>query len=259
MQFQVIIQPYTTQPLVLYQIETVPVPIIDQNTKPDSYTHLQVDRPYIALNSETYITIRQQELRTCKRIGYTFCCKELFVVKHKSKYSCKSAIYFNLDPEMINANCEFAFYYNKTDINPSILNGGNKIILANWPHDKHIICSIKNDISVRIPIHPYVIVNRSVLCNCGIEAENNFLLESLAACHDANPKLVMFFMVNTAFVNYLNQIDNLTETLQVPILKNKTTFEQILPISLNVSKFDSDLLTGPKTLKGFIHQYNHKK
>ena len=58
--------------------------------------HLQVDRPYIALNSETYITIRQKELRTCKRIGYEFYCEELFVVKHKSKYSSESAIYFDL-------------------------------------------------------------------------------------------------------------------------------------------------------------------
>ena len=52
-QFPVFIQPYTQQSLVLYQIETVPAPIIDQNTQADSYTHLQVDRPYIALNSET--------------------------------------------------------------------------------------------------------------------------------------------------------------------------------------------------------------
>ena len=64
-QFTVFIQTYMQQPLILYQIETVPVPIIDQNTQADSYMHLQVNRPYIELNSETYITIRQQELRTC--------------------------------------------------------------------------------------------------------------------------------------------------------------------------------------------------
>ena len=56
-QFPVFIQPYTQQPLIFYQIETVPVPIMDQNTQVQSYTHLQVDRPYIGLNSETYITI----------------------------------------------------------------------------------------------------------------------------------------------------------------------------------------------------------
>ena len=71
-QFPVFIQPYTQQLLILHQIETVPVPIIDQNTQTHSYTHLQVDRPYVALNSETYITIRQQELRTCKRKGHEF-------------------------------------------------------------------------------------------------------------------------------------------------------------------------------------------
>ena len=108
-EFLVFIQPYKQQPLVLYQIETVPVPIIDQNTQADSYMHLQVDKPYIALNTETYITIRQQELRTCKRIGYAFYCKECFVVNHKSKYSCKSAIYFDLDQEIFKetANSHF--------------------------------------------------------------------------------------------------------------------------------------------------------
>ena len=108
-QFPVFKQPYTQQPLILYQIETVPVPIIDQNTQAHSYTHLQVDRPYIALNSETYITIRQQELRTFKRIGYEFYCEELFMVKYKSKYSCKSAIYFDLDSEIIKETRNFTF------------------------------------------------------------------------------------------------------------------------------------------------------
>ena len=88
-QFPVFIQPYTQQPLILYQLETVPVPVIDQNTQVQSYTHLHVNKPYIALNSETYISIRKQELRTCKRIGYEFYCKELFIVKHKSRYSVK--------------------------------------------------------------------------------------------------------------------------------------------------------------------------
>ena len=89
-QFPVFIQPYTQQPLVLYQLETeLQVPIKDQNTQADSYTQLQIDRPYITIYSKTYITI-QQELRTCKRIGCEFYCEELFMVKHKSKYSCKS-------------------------------------------------------------------------------------------------------------------------------------------------------------------------
>ena len=130
--------------MILYEIETVPVPIVDKNTPVQSYTHLQVDRPYIALNSETYITIRQQELRTCKRIGYEFYYKELFIVQPKSKYSCESRIYFDLGPDIIKENCKFDFYYNKTDITLTVLDGGNEITPTNWPNDKHIICNINN-------------------------------------------------------------------------------------------------------------------
>ena len=100
-QFSVFIQPYTQQQLILYQIETVPVPIVDQNKQAHSYPHLQIDKPYIALNSETYISLRQQELSMCQKIGYEFYYKELFIVKHKSKHSCKSAIYFNLGSDII--------------------------------------------------------------------------------------------------------------------------------------------------------------
>ena len=69
----------------------------------------------------------------------------------------------------------------------------------------------------------------------------------------------MYIMVNTSFINYLDQIDNLTETLEVPILMDKTTFKQTLPISLNASKFYSDLLSAPRMLKDFIHQYKCKR
>ena len=96
------------------------------------------------------------------------------------------------------------FYYKKTDITPTVLDGGNKIILANWPNNKHIICNINNDIPVRIPSCLYVLVNGSVLCNCGTEADNHFLLKSLPACESANSKLTMYFTVNTALVNYLD-------------------------------------------------------
>ena len=100
-QFPVFIQPYTQQQLILYQIEIVPVPIIDLSKLSHSYTHLQRDRPYIALNSETSFLSDTRELRTCKNIGYEFYCEELFVIKHKSRYSHESAIYFNSGSEII--------------------------------------------------------------------------------------------------------------------------------------------------------------
>ena len=133
--------------------------------KAQSYTHLRIKKPYIALNSEIYISLRQEELRSCKKIGYEFYCEELFIVKHKSSYNCESDIYFNLTTDIIKINCDFDFYFNKTDVIPTVLDGGDEIVLANWPHDKHIICNINNDIPIKISSHPYVLVNRSILHN----------------------------------------------------------------------------------------------
>ena len=76
-QFPIFVQPYTQKTLILYQLEMVPIPILHQNIKAQSCTHLQIKKPYIALNPQTYISLRQQELRSCIRIGYEFYCEEL--------------------------------------------------------------------------------------------------------------------------------------------------------------------------------------
>ena len=49
--FPIFMQPYMQQLLILYQLETVPVPIVDNNTKVDSYTQLQIKKPYLASNT----------------------------------------------------------------------------------------------------------------------------------------------------------------------------------------------------------------
>ena len=73
-------------------METVPVPIGDEDEQAQSCTYLHVKKPYIVLNSETYISLGMQELNTCKKIGYEFYCEELLVVRHKTKHSCESTI-----------------------------------------------------------------------------------------------------------------------------------------------------------------------
>ena len=108
--------------LTLCQVETVPVPILDGSNKIQSYTQLKIEKPYIALNNEAYISICPQELINCKRIGYEYFCKELCAVKSKHKYSCASTVYFNSNHD-IKENCDFYYYHNKSNVMPSVLNG----------------------------------------------------------------------------------------------------------------------------------------
>ena len=199
-----------------------------------------------------------EELRTCKKIGYEYYCEELFVVKSKAKYSCATALYFQLGRQMIKENCIFDYYYNKTDVKPSILDGGHEIVLANWPSFKRMVCSTHNNIPIEIPSHPYVLLNRKVLCNCIIEAESNFLLESITACdlERDDVDLEMYFVSNTAFLNYF---DELISTLDIPFSRNITRQEHILPISLESDDFDKKLFSAPKTLRELVERYKQKK
>ena len=44
-QFTVFVQPYTQKRLIMCQIETVPVPILDENKQAQSYTELEIEKP----------------------------------------------------------------------------------------------------------------------------------------------------------------------------------------------------------------------
>ena len=157
-QFSMFVQPCTQKRLIMYQIQTVPVQTLDENEQAQSYTELKIEKPYIALNEETYIMLHAQELKMCKKLGYEYYCEELFVVKSRTRYSCVSAIYFNLESNIIKEYCEFLYYYNKTDIKLIVLDGGFQIILANWPSYRKIMCLHNNNIPINIPGHPYILI-----------------------------------------------------------------------------------------------------
>ena len=40
------------------------------------------------------------------------------------------------------------------DITPTVLDGGDEIVLANWPNNKHIICNTNNDIQLKFLVTP---------------------------------------------------------------------------------------------------------
>ena len=96
--FPAFIKNYKQPPLSLYEVETVPVPIIDKNVKADGYSQVRIEKSYIAAGTDYYIQLRISELLMCKSIRHIYYCEELFVIKHKSRHSCVSAIFYNLGP-----------------------------------------------------------------------------------------------------------------------------------------------------------------
>ena len=70
--------------------------------------------------------------------------------------------------------------------------------------------------------------------------------------HDnKDSKLVMYFTINMAFANYLDMLPNHTDTFQ--LIKERTRYEQPLPIYLSIPDFDRSLQPASTNLKNFMH------
>ena len=66
----------------------------------------------------------------------------------------------------------------------------------------------------------------------------------------------MYFTVNLAFVDYLEELD---VTITMPINRNWTSVKQSLPISLESSQLNSKLMHAPVMLREFIEQYQENR
>ena len=198
--FPAFIKNYKQPPLSLYEVETVPVPILDKNVKADSYSQVRIEKRYIAAGTDYYIQLRISELLMCKSIRHIYYCEELFIIKHKSRHSCVSAIFYNLGPKTITQNCKFDYYYNTT-VPPIILDGGRDVLLANFHGPMSLKCSsINGGLSKPAPEIIYAVVNREFLCDCQLDLEHATVLRQLSSCaNSSSSKMHMKFNINLAF------------------------------------------------------------
>ena len=229
--FPILLKEYNQNFLSLYEIETVHVPVEDLNSQADSYTRVEIQKPYIAVTHNYYIQLRIQELRMCKLIQQSYYCEELFLVKHKSKYSCESALFFELSASIVREHCTFQYYFNKT-VMPSILDGGPQVLLANFQQNKKLICKRFHGLATPLPEHAYVVVNRTMLCDCEVESELTYLKRNLA-CNSVVKEVSFFFTINMGFTINCGVYCSVPTLEYTPNPKTSTQFT--LPIYLNKS------------------------
>ena len=243
--FPIFIKEYKKEPMTLYQIETVKVPITDTNKKADSYTETAITKPYLASNREYYIQLVLPELVMCKKIRGTFYCEELFLVKHKTKLSCESAIFYNLTRDVILENCKFKYFYNITVL-PSILDGGSHILLANMLNPKRLICTYDQGLAKPLPTTSYALVSRDILCYCHLQIGLTYILKSIASC-DRTIAPTLEYTLNLAFMDYFHSFWNNGTLSNIPL--TPTFKETILPIDMEDYRKDPQFLIYGKNVK----------
>ena len=57
-----------------------------------------------------------------------------------------------------------------------------------------------------VPSYDYVLVNRSMLCNCHMESGLTYLLKSIAFCETASADFTMLFTLNLAFLHMIQDL-----------------------------------------------------
>ena len=141
--FPAFIKNYKQPPLSLYEVETVPIPIIDKNVKANSYSQVRIEKSYIAAGTDYYIQLRISELLMCKSIRHIYYCEELFVIKHKSRHSCvrwNSCVIIVIKLSILCNSCWSQIIKHCT----VILDGGRDVLLANFHGPRSLKCSSVN-------------------------------------------------------------------------------------------------------------------
>ena len=98
----------TQKPLNLYSIDTVPMPFDTETLdgRNNEYTFINNSYPYMALNEHNYIPLTETQLRMCDKMGPTYYCQNLYVLRQRTQHTCESAICYKMDAKMITKHCQ---------------------------------------------------------------------------------------------------------------------------------------------------------
>ena len=99
-----------------------------------------------------HIDIKSQEVVSI--LDIIFIVKS-FSLQHTSPNITVKEVYFLIYPTT-SLKIIHLIYFNNTSIKPAVLDGSNKIILADWLNKKSLECTSNNDIPIKIPDYSYV-------------------------------------------------------------------------------------------------------
>ena len=219
-QVPLLIKPKLQEPLMLYQLKTIPVPyhmnldMVDASESKSTYTKLEMEKPLLAMSKDTYIGLQDQDLKKCMVIGKMYYCRDLFLMRHKHFHTCGSAIYFRQSSEKIRELCNFQ-YYPYLDPSPELLDEGNRILLSGLPDGWTYYCSHDDQIPTSVKSGDYVIVQKSDLCRCSISAGQWYIQENMVYCTgELDTEFNFYYTSNMAVMIHLfeQQIEEMNIT-----------------------------------------------
>ena len=255
--FPVFIVPLDHRPFPLYELETVPVPIDDQDDHASSFSEVLVNKPYFAATDAAYIQVCTPELFRCKVIQGQYFCEETFMVKHAHHHTCESTIFYDRGSDLITSECDFRFYHNKT-VTPSVLDGGETLALANIKIEHSPTCDPR--VLQNIPKTTYMLAPRSILCNCTLQSDLSYIPSDLGTCNNTIGPIEFQSRPNLAFETIFQDILplNITKSDRVTPLQRDTTGSDF-PINLTLPFNESTHINTLQEAHSVFSNHWHKR
>ena len=175
LQLPILIKLKVQVPMLLFSIETAPVPL-DAETyigEKREYTQKIPETELIALTENNYIPLTQAQILLCAKIGYMYYCECAHLLKKCMEHTCMSAIYYDQGSDVKANQCKTIITFD-TILESKILDTSDLLILSNLQKPWAIACK---DVSrvFEIEYSTYRILNRSELCECSLTAGNYLL------------------------------------------------------------------------------------
>ena len=172
----------------------------------------------------------------CKVVQKDYFCEELFMVKHANLHTCESALFYERAKTVIDNVCNFEFFLNKSVI-PSVLDGGDNMVLANLSPDKNLNCD--KQIQNKLPGNSYMLTNRSLLCHCSVQNGLSFIPQDIGSCNNETVLPTFQYTTNLAFMGaykVMRQLSDNTSSSFPPANLSEHTAQTIpkpFPLDLN--------------------------
>ena len=218
LQLPILIKLKVQVPMLLFSIETAPVPL-DAETylgEKREYTQIILETELIALTENNYIPLTQAQISLCAKIGYMYYCEYAHLLQKLMEHTCMSAIYYDQGSNIKVKQCKTIITFD-TILESKILDTGDLLILSNLQKPWTIACK---DISrvFEIEYSTYCILNRSELCECLFTAGNYLLSYTNINCGHAPEARDGYFTTYYSFNKIV--LDIITEKFDIQVDEN---------------------------------------
>ena len=226
LQLPILIKLKVQVPMLLFSIETAPVPL-DAETylgEKREYTQIILETELIALTENNHIPLMQAQISLCAKIGYMYYCEYAHLLKKCMEHTCMSAIYYDQGSDVKEKQCETIVTFN-TMPESKILDTGDLLILSNLQKPWTIACK---DISrvFEIEYSTYCILNRSELCDCSLTTGNHLLSYTNINCGNAPEARDGYFTTYYSFNKII--LDVIMEKFDIQVDENTKTQAALL-------------------------------